>query len=331
MHYAIETRGLTKKYGALTAVNSLDLKIKKGELFGLLGPNGAGKTTTISMLSTILEPSNGTATVAGYDISTQQAQVRKAIGIVFQDPSLDEELTAYENLELHGLIYHENPSNLPKRIKEVLELVELWPKKDELVKHFSGGMKRRLEIARGLLHKPDVLFLDEPTLGLDPQTRRNLWEHIKKMNKEQGITMILTTHYLEEADALCNRIAIIDNGKIVAMGTSSELKHLIGGDIISITSSKPCEQAFKKIKGVKTVTRNGDGTTEVTASHGEKIIPQLFKHASVCKAEITSVTLHEPTLEDVFIKLTGKKMREEEGSSKDAARLHYRTISSQKR
>ncbi|MCD4739957.1 ATP-binding cassette domain-containing protein [archaeon] len=220
----IETKALTKRFGDLIAVNALDLKVKKGEVFGLLGPNGAGKTTIISMLSTILTPSSGSALVSGKDVKNERNSVRKNIGIVFQDPSLDEELTGYENMDFHGRLYGMEKEQRVERIIELLELVDLIDKKDVPVKNYSGGMKRRLEIARGLLHKPKVLFLDEPTLGLDPQTRRYLWEYIQNMNKKDDVTIMLTTHYMEEADELCDRIAIIDHGKIVALDSPKNLK-----------------------------------------------------------------------------------------------------------
>ncbi len=212
--FAVTVEGLTKKFGDFTAVNNLSFNIKKGEVFGLLGPNGAGKTTTMSMLSTMLKPSSGKASVNGYDILKNEDDVRRSIGIVFQDQSLDEELTAYENMDFHGRLYRIPKDIRQKKIMELLKLVELDEKKDNIVKTYSGGMRRRLEIARGLLHEPKVLFLDEPTLGLDPQTRNLLWDYIDKLNKEKGISIILTTHYMEEADKLCHRIAIIDRGEI---------------------------------------------------------------------------------------------------------------------
>ena len=223
---AITTAGLTKKFGKLTAVDDLDLDIKEGEIFGLLGPNGAGKTTTISMLATLLAPTSGTATVANQDILKNPSKVREHIGIVFQDPSSDDILTGRENLYLHGLMYGVPRSVIPGRIDDAFDLVQLTGREDDLVKTYSGGMRRRLELARGLLHHPEVIFLDEPTLGLDPQTRKRIWEHIEKIVKERKVTIILTTHYMEEADRLCDRLAIIDHGKIVALDTPNALKAL---------------------------------------------------------------------------------------------------------
>ncbi len=220
---SIITKNLTKRFNSLKAVDSVSLEIEEGELFGLLGPNGAGKTTFISMLATMRRPSSGSAQLCGYDVVKSQDDVRKCIGIVFQDPSLDDELYGTENLDMHARLYHMKSGERKKRTKEVLRLMGLTSKARMQVKTYSGGMKRRLEIARGLMHKPRVLFLDEPTLGLDPQTRRNIWNFIKKLKKE-GVTIILTTHYMEEADYLCDRVAIIDHGKIIALDTPKRLK-----------------------------------------------------------------------------------------------------------
>ena len=237
MTIAIQVTDLTKTFTDLTAVNHISFEIEQGEIFGLLGPNGAGKTTTLSMLATMQKPTSGSATVQGRDIEKDEDGVRKAIGIVFQDQSLDEELTARENMDFHGRLYRIPPEIRRQRIDELLRLVELHDREDDLVKTFSGGMRRRLEIARGLLHHPSVLFLDEPTLGLDPQTRNHLWQYIAALSKEKNITIILTTHYMEEADRLCDRIAIIDHGTIIALDTPQNLKDGIGGDIITIKTS----------------------------------------------------------------------------------------------
>lgn len=322
--YAIETIGLVKKYGNLQAVDGIDLKIKQGELFGFLGPNGAGKTTTISMLSTILKPSAGTAKVWGFEINKHQDKVRKSIGVVFQDPSLDDNLTGMENLEFHGRLYKVPREKMNVRINELLDLMELKDRSGDLVKTYSGGMRRRLEIARGLLHYPKVLFLDEPTLGLDPQTRRLIWEYIEKLNKKEQITMLLTTHYMEEADYLCHRIAIIDKGKIVAMGSPSSLKGSMGGDVIRLSlSSNALKGLIKedleiKLKGLKEVSSVdfGEDRITLTASKGEMVIPPALNLMRDNKIEVKSVSLHEPTLEDVFIKYTGKELRDENESKK---------------
>jgi ABC-2 type transport system ATP-binding protein len=220
----IEIKNLTKKFKDFVAVDNITFNVKKGEIFSFLGPNGAGKTTTIKMLTTLANPTSGTILINGYDPTRQQHEARASFGIVFQDPSLDDELTAYENMNLHGMLYKVGVKERRERIKQLLNFVELWDRRNDLVKHFSGGMKRRLEIARGFLHHPKVLFLDEPTIGLDPQTRNHIWDYLKKMNKEEGTTVFLTTHYMEVADKVSDRIAIIDHGKIVAQGTAEELK-----------------------------------------------------------------------------------------------------------
>jgi ABC-2 type transport system ATP-binding protein len=230
MENIISVEGVTKKFKEVTAVDNISFSVRAGEIFGFLGPNGAGKSTTIKMLTTLLLPTEGKLTLAGHDVVTEQNTVRKTFGIVFQDPSLDGDLTAYENLELHAILYGLDKKTIPVRSQELLNLVELWDRKDSLVKTFSGGMKRRLEIARGLLHHPKVLFLDEPTLGLDAQTRNLLWNYIQKLNEKEGMTIFFTTHYLGEAEAVADRIAIIDHGKIVALGTSEELKQQTGTD-----------------------------------------------------------------------------------------------------
>jgi ABC-2 type transport system ATP-binding protein len=237
----IEIKNLTKKFKELTAVDDITFNVKKGKIFAFLGPNGAGKTTTIKMLTTLANPTSGTILINGFDPTKQQKEARASFGIVFQDPSLDDELTAYENMNFHGMLYKVKIKDRRERIKQLLTFVELWDRKDDLVKHFSGGMRRRLEIARGFLHHPKILFLDEPTIGLDPQTRNHIWEYLKKMNKEEGTTVFLTTHYMEEADKVSDRIAIIDHGKIVAQGTSEELK--------TKTNTNSLEEAFLAFTG----------------------------------------------------------------------------------
>jgi ABC-2 type transport system ATP-binding protein len=237
----IEVTQLTKRFADFTAVNDISFMIKKGTIFAFLGPNGAGKTTTIKMLTTLLTPTCGSIILNGFDVLVDQDNARKSFGIVFQDPSLDDELTAYENMEFHAVLYRVPVSTRKIRIKELLTLVELWDRKDNLVKTFSGGMKRRLEIARGLLHHPKILFLDEPTLGLDPQTRNHLWRYIKDLNKTEGITVFLTTHYIEEAENIAQEVAIIDHGEIVATGTPQELRNQ--------TKSDTLEKAFLTLTG----------------------------------------------------------------------------------
>lgn len=232
---------VTKKFGSVTVINDVSFEVKKGELFALLGPNGAGKSTTIKMLTTLLKPSSGTLTLAGYDVTRAQDKARKSFGIVFQDPSVDNDLTAYENMELHAVFYGLSRRTTRLRIQELLELVELWNRKDSLVKTFSGGMKRRLEIARGLLHHPHVLFLDEPTLGLDTQTRNLLWQYVQKMSHDEDMTVFFTTHYLEEAESVADRIGIIDHGKLIALGSVSEL--------IKQTNAPSLEEAYLVLTG----------------------------------------------------------------------------------
>lgn len=239
--FAIQVKNLVKNFGKFTAVNNISFEVLKGEMFAFLGPNGAGKTTTIKMMTTLLEPSKGSIILNGTDAAEDKNEVRRKFGIVFQDQSLDDELTAYENMEFHGVLYKVPKILRKKRIEELLRFVELWDRRKDLVKTFSGGMKRRLEVARGLLHHPQILFLDEPTLGLDPQTRTHIWDYIKKLNREEHITVFFTTHYMEEADKVAKRIAIIDRGKIIAIGTSKELKKK--------TKKRSLEDAFIALTG----------------------------------------------------------------------------------
>ena len=249
---AIEAKHLTKKYGDFTAVNRISFEVQKGEIFAFLGPNGAGKSTTIKMMTTMLRPTDGDLHLDGHDVTSERDKARKAFGIVFQDPSLDEELSAYENMELHASLYGVPKSERANRIKEMLELVELWGRKDSMIKTFSGGMRRRLEIARGLLHEPSILFLDEPTLGLDTQTRNLMWNYVKNLSKTKGMTIFFTTHYLDEAEEVAERIAIIDHGKIVASGTTPEL--------CKETKTKTLEEAYLKLtgEGIRDETSKGN-------------------------------------------------------------------------
>ena len=321
----IEIDGLTKRYGTFTAVDGVSLSIKEGEIFGLLGPNGAGKTTTISMLSTINEPTSGTAKINGHDIVRDKTKVRASIGIVFQDQSLDDQLTGRENLDLHGRLYGVRSGKREKAIAKALELVELSDKADNIVKTYSGGMRRRLEIARGLIHEPKVLFLDEPTVGLDPQTRRKLWSYIQDLNRRAGMTIILTTHYIEEADFLCGRIGIMDKSRIIKMGTPEELKDSLGGDVITavVSNAKRFAKMAREFPEVKGVREYGDSKVEVTASNGGGFIPLILKAAFEGGITVNSITLKRPSLEDVFISLTGREIREEAGDSKTTMRLGF--------
>lgn len=378
----IKVDALTKIFdNRVRAVDEVSFDVEEGEILGFLGPNGAGKTTTLNMLSTLLRPTSGTATVNGYDIIEEPDGVRRSIGFVFQDHTLDNELTGRENLDFHCRIYGLKRNVRQQRIKEMLDLVQLVERANDLVKTYSGGMKRRLEIARGLLHYPKVLFLDEPTLGLDPQTRHAIWEHIQHLNQEEDITIILTTHYTEEADYLCNRILIIDFGKIVALDTPDKLKGRLEGDIVSL-AFKDSETVAKihpilkekdwirridanhmmmgsasggrglagMVSGMSSgavdsgdkMSRRGqhllpqrvsDGNTQSHRSGGPKQlnllvedgghrIPEIVKLADQNGVGIESVELHKPTLDDVFLSVTGREIRDEQGSFMDTIRRH---------
>ena len=312
---------LTKKFGSFVAVDDISFDIPEGEIFGLLGPNGAGKTTTISMLATMLRPDAGTATIDGHDIIKDEDGVRKSIGIVFQDQSLDEELTAWENMDFHGRLYRIPKNVRLERTAELLDLVGLEERKDDIVKTFSGGMRRRLEIARGLLHRPKVLFLDEPTLGLDPQTRNYLWEYIEKLSQEMKITVIITTHYMDEADRLCGRIAIVDKGRIVALDTPENLKKRIGGDVITIKSPDYSEKVADLNESWIENIEQYDGFFSVALHDAEEHVSELIELLINRKVKITSVSVHKPTLEDVFLYYTGRTIRDEESGVKERMRM----------
>lgn len=259
MNYIIEVKNLTKKFKDFVAVDNISFDVKTGEIFAFLGPNGAGKSTTIKMLTTLLSPTTGVIKINGFDPVKNQDDVRKSFGIVFQDPSLDEELTAYENMDFHGVLYNVEKKLRIKRIEELLNIVDLWERKDHLVKTFSGGMRRRLEIARGLLHHPKIFFLDEPTLGLDPQTRNQMWTYVLDLNKKEGITIFFTTHYMEEAERIAQKIAIIDHGKIITQGTAEDLK--------KITKTKTLEEAFLSLTGKKIREEEVNGTDNLRMMH----------------------------------------------------------------
>jgi ABC-2 type transport system ATP-binding protein len=310
-------KGLTKTFGAVEAVRGIDLEVRPGEIFGFLGPNGAGKTTTISILCTLLRATAGEASVAGIDVQDDPASVRSRIGLVFQDPSLDGQLTARENLQFHAFIYDVPAAERAERIAAALAMVELSDRADSTVMTFSGGMRRRLEIARGILHTPDVLFLDEPTIGLDPQTRRHIWGYLSELPKRQGVTIFMTTHYMDEAE-YCDRIAIIDHGQIQAVGTPDELKALVGGDVVTITTADNAAAApqIAAIAGSDPVADNG--TLRVEVPDGAAFVPRLVRDTGV---EVTSVAFHRPSLDDVFLKLTGRAIREQEAGSTDALRM----------
>ncbi len=313
---------LVRKFGKLVAVNDVSFDVQEGEIFGFLGPNGAGKTTAISILCTLLRPTSGKASVNGFDAVREQSKVRESIGLVFQDPSLDIQLTAIENLKFHAWIYNVPASVREERMEKMLKVVELWDRRNDIVKTFSGGMKRRLELARGLLHHPRVLFLDEPTLGLDPQTRNRLWEFILDLRQKEGITLFLTTHYMDEAENT-DRIAIIDHGKIVALDTPDDLKRMVGGDIISLKTSDD-QKAADEIRlryGIE--TKSEDGGLSFQVQNGESFIPELFREFST---NILSIDLRRPTLDDVFLKQTGHELRDETGEAKYLIKDHGRQI-----
>jgi len=308
---AIETNSLTKRFDKMIAVEDVNLEVDQGEIFGLLGPNGAGKSTFISMLCTILKPTSGTARVEGYDIVSQASDVRRSIGIVFQDPSIDDKLTGMENMELHADLYDVPRDVMHTRIDEVLKLVELEDRASSFVNTYSGGMRRRLEIARSLIHYPRVLFLDEPTVGLDPQSRDHIWNYIKDLKKRENITIILTTHYMEEADKLCDRIAIIDRSRIIALDTPNNLKSKIEGETIIIESSdnKLLSQKVKKGKLVDNVLET-EKELILTVGNAHTALARIVELAVSVGIYIDNISIREPELDDAFMFFTGREIRE---------------------
>jgi ABC-2 type transport system ATP-binding protein len=303
-------RNLVKQYQNLTAVDNLSLDICNNEVFGLLGQNGAGKTTIIHMLATLLKPTSGSASVNGFDIVNEPAKVRASIGIVFQAPSSDDMLTGYENLKLHSLLYSVPRQIREKRISDVLELVGLTERRHDQVKKYSGGMRRRLEIARGILHKPKILFLDEPTLGLDPRSRESMWKYIQKLVQEEKITIILTTHYMEEADVLCDRIGIIDRGKIIALDTPSQLKEIVSGnDIIKLRLEKKDEDfdiLLRDLSFIHRISTDVDGSIILSVENASRNLPKILK-----KVNAESVEFSNRNLNDVFIHFTAQDTKEQ--------------------
>ena len=310
MNDAVAVRGLTKRYGDLVAVDGVDFDVTAGEVFGFLGPNGAGKSTTIKMLCTLVEPSAGAARVAGFDIVRQRDEVRRHIGLVFQDPTLDQYLTADQNLRMHAELYGVPRAAVRPRMTQVLEMVGLAERRSALVSTYSGGMKRRLEIARGLLHAPRVLFLDEPTVGLDPQTRSSIWRYINDLRRREDITIFLTTHYMDEAE-YCDRIAIMDQGKIVVMDTPEALKASVGKDRVQITTAddEAATMALEHRFGLTATVAEGQLTIAVAA--GEEFVPRLFAELGV---PIRSVSVSRPSLDDVFMSYTGTTIRDAEAA-----------------
>ncbi len=349
----IDVRNLTKVYrGGIKAVRGVSFDVKKGEIFGFLGPNGAGKTTTIMMLITLLEPTSGEAKVCGFDSARQPDEVRVRIGYVSQDIAVDENLTGRENLVLQGHLYHLDRETIAKRSREVLEMVDLTDRADALVSTYSGGMRKRLDIAEGLIHRPSILFLDEPTLGLDIQTRTRIWEYVRRLRAEEGITVFMTTHYMEEADNLCDRIAIIDHGQIVALGTPSELKAGIGGDLLLLEvdgrpapakraeataapagvavpaappaaapatgpAADPQAEEFARflgsLEGVTKVGAAADGRWMLVVTGGERVAPKVLAAVSRRGLTTRSLAIKKPSLDDVFLHYTGRALREDEG------------------
>jgi ABC-2 type transport system ATP-binding protein len=316
----IRVENLTKKFGDITAVDGISFEVREGTIFGFLGPNGAGKTTTINVLCTLLGPTSGSTYINGHDCMKEPARVRESIGLVFQDTTLDKDLTAYENLVFHAYLYSVRKSEIKERVEDALQFIGLYERRDDLVKKFSGGMKRRLEVARGLIHRPRVLFLDEPTLGLDPQSRTNLWESISKLPKKHNVTVFMTTHYMEEAE-VCDSIAIIDNGRIIAEGSPDELKKTVGGDVIYLktTDNKKSIEILKDELDLDASLK--DGELYITAQKGEACIPELIRTLADM---VVSVRLQRPTLNDVFLNLTGKAIRDEEVSGADTIRSEVR-------
>ncbi len=287
-------------------MNKVSFEVEHGEIFGFLGPNGAGKTTTINMLCTLLKPTSGTAVLNGYDVCLNKNQVRESIGLVFQDPSLDDRLTALENLQFHAVVYRVPPEDRERRIGEVLDMVDLTDRAGDMVETYSGGMKRRLEIARGLLHYPKVLFLDEPTIGLDPQTRNHIWRYVQDLKKEKDITIFLTTHYMDEAEN-CNRIAIVDHGDIIALDTPEKLKSMVGGDVVKINTADDA-RAEEELKGWNVDILQDRDCLCFEVEKGAEFVPNFIREFDV---SIDSISVHRPTLDDVFMKLTGREIREQ--------------------
>jgi ABC-2 type transport system ATP-binding protein len=323
----IRAENLTKVFNRnLVAVDHINFSVRDGEIFGFLGPNGAGKTTTINMLITILKPTEGTASVLGYDVVKQANEVRKIIGVVPQEYTADEDLTGYENMMLCADLYGIPRDLAKKRALELLDLVELTDFKDKRVENYSGGMRRRLELACGLINRPKVLFLDEPTLGLDVQTRALVWDYIRRLKEEYGMTLFMTTHYLEEADALCDHIAIIDHGKIVITGTPSELKDSLGGDIITISIKENADvsEIIRNVEYVKDV-RNENGSYRIKAESGEVAAPLIIEALRKKGYTVTRLSLTEPTLNEVYLEYTGRAIRDVE-ESKEAIRMQRITL-----
>jgi ABC-2 type transport system ATP-binding protein len=313
---AVAVRGLVKRYGELEAVRGIDLDIPAGEVFGFLGPNGAGKSTTINMLCTLITPTAGTALVAGHDVVHERDLVRRNIGLVFQDPTLDTYMTGERNLRLHAELYGVPRNVVDGRIRQVLDMVGLWDRRDTKVGLYSGGMKRRLEIARGLLHSPRVLFLDEPTVGLDPQTRASIWNYISQLRRAEDITIFMTTHYMDEAE-YCDRIAIMDHGRIIALDTPQALKASVGEDRVQITTDNDAAaiDALETTFGIP--AQIADGAVTFRVAQGEEFVPKLFAEFPIA---IRAVNVSRPSLDDVFMSYTGSTIRDAEAGAGERMR-----------
>ncbi len=319
----IEVAGLTKQFGALTAVDHINFEVREGEIFGFLGPNGAGKTTTINMLTTVLRPNAGTARVNGHDVLHEALEVRRSIGLVPQEYTADEDLTGTENLLLVASLYEVPKAEARDRAEELLELVQLKDAADRTVDTYSGGMRRRLELACGLINRPKVLFMDEPTLGLDVQTRAAVWNYIRLLKEKYHMTLLMTTHYLEEADSLCDRIAIVDHGKIVALDTPKALKDSLGGDVIEIQVDHPAEDglaaALQGIPAVRSVNAVSGGY-RLTVVNGDETTPLVLDAIRAQNMKATRISISKPTLDEVYLARTGRTIREQEGSREEVFR-----------
>ena len=320
MNSVIEVESLTKEFDGLVAVDHINLSVKEGEVLGFLGPNGAGKTTITRMLCTILNPTSGWAKVCGYDVRRERNKVRECIGIVFQDSCVDKFLTGRENLDFHARMYHMDRETRGKRIAEVLDLLDLKGKENIKISGCSGGIQRRFEVARGFMNHPRVLFLDEPTLGLDIQTRRSLWDYIRMLNEQEGTTIILTTHYIEEADYLCHRVAIVDRGKIAVVDRPEKLKEVVGSSLISLqVANEPCDgltNLLERLDWIRKIERH-NSLLELSIEGKDERMPELVELLAEHGFIISSIDLHEPSLEDAFLHYTGRTIREEEGNIKE--------------
>ena len=337
----IATYQLTKVFpGDIRAVDGIDFEVNAGEIFAFLGPNGAGKTTTIKMLNTLTRPTSGTATVAGFDIVKNSAEVRQHLGYVAQDVGVDEHATGRENLTLYGHFYRLDSKTIKQRVKEIFDLVDLTGSEDRMVSTYSGGMRKRLDLAMGLIHEPEVIFMDEPTTGLDPQTRVHIWDYIRNLTKHVGVTTFLTTHYMEEADRLADHIAIIDRGKIIAMGTSDELKRSIGGDVVTLSpcvdKDDECQEFIRRTEAVLsgkpfvTGTKATDGELAVYVNDGGSAIPSIMQLLSSQGIEVKRISMARPSLDDVFLKYTGRTIRGQEGTPTTFAQVLRRRSKRQK-